>query len=103
MGESIAESLSTIGLVAGFPLLLLCFMLSLEKLESWGLREAERSPEEAQLDKVEAAMDAIEQLAKAQHLTQPAIPPSNGDHPVEPAPRVVASQAGRAGRHSGEF
>jgi hypothetical protein len=102
VSESIAESLSTIGLVAGFPLLLMCFMLSLEKLESWGLREVERSPEEAQLDKVEAAMDAIEQLAQAQHLTPTAIPPSNGDHPAEPARPTVASQAGRAGRHPGQ-
>ena len=101
MSESIAESLSTIGLVAGFPLLLMCFMLSLEKLESWGLREVERSPEEAQLDKVEAAMDAIEQLAQAQHLTQTATPSSNGGHSVEPARRVVASQSGRAGKHQG--
>jgi hypothetical protein len=102
VSESIAESLSMIGLVAGFPLLLMCFMLSLEKLESWGLREVERSPEEAQLDKVEAAMDAIEQLAKTQHLTSTAITPPNGDHPAEPARRAVASQAGRAGRHAGE-
>jgi hypothetical protein len=101
VSESIAESLSTIGLVAGFPLLLMCFMLSLEKLESWGLREVERSPEDAQLDKVEAAMDAIEQLAKAQHLTQATIPPSNGDHPAEPARRAVASQSGRPGRRPG--
>ena len=102
MSESIAESLSTIGLVAGFPLLLMCFMLSLEKLESWGLREVERSPEEAQLDKVEAAMDAIEHLAKAQHLTQTTIPPSNGDRPrAEPARRVAASQSGRPGRRPG--
>lgn len=103
MSESIAESLSTIGLVAGFPLLLLSFMLSLEKLESWGLREAERSPEEAQLDKVEAAMDAIEQLAKAQHLAKTAVPPPNGDHPVEPARPVAAYRAGQADRYSGEF
>jgi hypothetical protein len=103
VNESIAESLSTIGLVAGFPLLLMCFMLSLEKLESWGLREPERSPEQAQLDKVEAAMDAIEQLAKAQHLTNTAVRPSNGDHPVEATRPVAAYQAGRAGRHPGEF
>jgi hypothetical protein len=103
VSESIAESLTTIGLVAGFPLLLMCFMLSLEKLESWGLREVERSPEEAQLDKVEAAMDAIEQLAKSQHLTQTATPSSNGGHPAEPARRVVASQSGRTGKHPGEL
>jgi hypothetical protein len=103
VSESIAERLSTIGLVAGFPLLLLCFMLSLEKLESWGLREVERSPEEAQLDKVEAAMDAIEQLAKAQHLASTTIPPSNGAHPVEPTRPVAAYQAGRIGRPTGEL
>jgi hypothetical protein len=63
VSDSIAESLSTIGLVAGFPLLLMCFMLSLEKLESWGLRESEPSAEPSQADRIEAAMDAIERLA----------------------------------------
>ena len=66
MSESIAESLSTIGLVAGFPLLLMCFMLSLEKLESWGLRELDHRPEPTQAEKIEAAMDAVERLATTQ-------------------------------------
>ena len=63
MSESIAESLSTIGLVAGFPLLLMCFMLSLEKLESWGLRELDHSPEQTRAEKIEAAMETVERLA----------------------------------------
>lgn len=63
MSESIAESLSTIGLVAGFPLLLMCFMLSLEKLESWGLREPQPGVDENRAERIEAAMDALERLA----------------------------------------
>lgn len=54
-----------LGLVAGFPLLLLCFMLSLEKLESWGLREPELPPEQQVLDRVDAAVEQVEQLNAA--------------------------------------
>ena len=86
MSESIAESLSTIGLVAGFPLLLICFMLSLEKLESWGLREPDRSAEQSQADKIEAAMDAIERLATTSVRT-------DGDH-GDANRRVAAHHAG---------
>ena len=57
-----------IGLVAGFPLLLMCFMLSLEKLESWGLRESDPVPEPPQPDRVEAAVEQVEQLAATQGL-----------------------------------
>lgn len=86
MSESIAESLSTIGLVAGFPLLLMCFMLSLEKLESWGLREPDRSGEQSQADKIEAAMDAIERLATTSVRT-------DADH-ADGNRRVAAHHAG---------
>ena len=72
MTGAMAETLSTIGLVAGFPLLLLCFMLSLEKLESWGLRdlEPEPGPEQEQQSKIDAAVEQVEQLAAAQHLSE---------------------------------
>jgi hypothetical protein len=94
VSESIAESLSTIGLVAGFPLLLLCFMLSLEKLESWGLQDVETSAEEAGGDKIEAAMDAVERLATA--------PLHTDDEPLDAHPPVVAHQAaGGPTRHAG--
>lgn len=46
MTESIADGLSVVGLVVGFPLLLLGFMISLERLESWGLRDTEPTPVE---------------------------------------------------------
>jgi hypothetical protein len=92
VSESIAESLSTIGLVAGFPLLLMCFMLSLEKLESWGLRDLEAGTEQTQTDKIEAAMDAVERLATAPSLS--------GDEPLDSARPVVAHQAaGGSARH----
>lgn len=91
MSESIAESLSTIGLVAGFPLLLMCFMLSLEKLESWGLRDVERKPEQTQAEKIEAAMDAVERLATTPLRSDP--------EPVDSSRPVVAHQA--AGRPDG--
>lgn len=94
MTGSMAETLSIIGLVAGFPLLLMCFMLSLEKLESWGLREAEPGPEQAQQDKIDAAVEQVEQLAAAQqHVPETTIIDEN---------RVVTAQrsAGRSGRGS---
>jgi type III secretory pathway component EscV len=91
VSESIAESLSTIGLVAGFPLLLLCFMLSLEKLESWGLRDVETSADEAEGDKIEAAMDAVDRLATA--------PLRTDDEHLDAHPPVVAHHA--AGRPTG--
>lgn len=72
MTETIAEGLSVIGLVVGFPLLLLVLMLSLEQLESWGLREtppetpvqagASGFPDEATVD---AAVDAMTSLDDA--------------------------------------
>jgi hypothetical protein len=64
---SIVESLTTLGLVAGFPLLLLCFMLSLEKLESWGLRDFEPS-DQAPLDLVDAAVEEVAQMTATQAL-----------------------------------
>ena len=94
MSESIAESLSTIGLVAGFPLLLLCFMLSLEKLESWGLRDHEASAEETRADKIEAAMDAVERLATTPLRTDDE--PLDGHSPVI-AHQVAGGSNGRAG------
>lgn len=71
MTETIAEGLSVIGLVAGFPLMLLAFMISLERLETWGLRDDDiaddRTPETN--DTVRAAVEEIEQLsAGAQEL-----------------------------------
>lgn len=68
--ETIAEGLSAVGLVAGFPLLLLAFMIALERLESWGL--ADELPEDLlpeANDTVEAAVEELEQLsAGAQEL-----------------------------------
>jgi hypothetical protein len=72
--ESIAEGLSAVGLVAGFPLLLLGFMISLERLETWGLRDdiLEDRPPEAhdtvraavdEHDTVKAAVEEIDQLS----------------------------------------
>lgn len=65
MTESIADGLSVAGLVIGFPLLLLAFMVSLEKLESWGLRETEpgQGARPELQDRVDAAVDAVEQLS----------------------------------------
>ena len=92
MSESIVETLTTIGLVAGFPLLLLCFMLSLEKLESWGLRDPEPS-EQQPPDLVDAAVEEVAQMATTQ-----ASPPSEPDEARWP---VTAQHAGRtAGRPS---
>lgn len=67
VNESIAEGLSVVGLVVGFPLLLLVLMLSLEKLESWGLRssETERASAAHQPDRIDAAVDEMEQLSVA--------------------------------------
>lgn len=62
--ESIAEGLSVIGLVVGFPLLLLGLMLSLEQLESWGLRGTDRDgPDAPDLpDPIDEAVERVEQL-----------------------------------------
>lgn len=62
MTESIADGLSVVGLVVGFPLLLLGFMVSLEKLETWGLRDTEPA-DHAPRDTVEAAVHEVEQLS----------------------------------------
>jgi len=62
--ESIAEGLSVVGLVVGFPLLLLGFMVSLEKLETWGLRDTEPAGE-LERDTVEAAVHEVEQRTAA--------------------------------------
>jgi hypothetical protein len=62
--ESIADGLSVVGLVVGFPLLLLGFMVSLEKLETWGLRGTEPA-EDRERDTVEAAVHEVEQLTAA--------------------------------------
>lgn len=64
MTDPIAEGLSVAGLVIGFPLLLLGLMISLERLETWGLRDAE--PHERDTahveDVVDAAVDDVEQM-----------------------------------------
>ncbi len=65
MSESIAEGLSVVGLVVGFPLLLLGLMLSLEKLESWGLREGESERAAPQIPERDRIDDAVEQLSLA--------------------------------------
>lgn len=65
MTESIAEGLSVAGLAVGFPLLLLAFMVSLEKLESWGLREHDLPGSADRGDRVDAAVEAMEQLSVA--------------------------------------
>lgn len=69
VSESIAEGVSIAVLVVGFPLLLLTLMLSLEKLESWGLRQTtpvEGGPAGERDDHlVDAAVDAVEAIAAA--------------------------------------
>ena len=65
MTESIAEGLSVVGLVVGFPLLLLAFMVGLEKLETWGLRDTEPAEHPSTRDRVEAAVHEVEQLSAA--------------------------------------
>jgi hypothetical protein len=83
---SIAESLSLLGLVVGFPLLLLGLMIGLEKLESWGLREPAHEGQQPQLDKVEAAVQSVEHMmaAAASQEAERAAARSNGraQHPV---------------------
>lgn len=64
MTESIADGLSVVGLVVGFPLLLLGFMVSLEKLETWGLRDTEPADDPGR-DRVQAAVHEVEQLTAA--------------------------------------
>lgn len=64
---TVADTLSMLGLVAGFPLLLLCFMLSLEKLESWGLREDAPGSHHTP-DRVDAAVQQVEQLKETQQI-----------------------------------
>jgi hypothetical protein len=61
--ESIADGLSVVGLVVGFPLLLLAFMVGLEKLETWGLRDTEPVEHPSVHDRVEAAVHEVEQLS----------------------------------------
>jgi len=80
-----------IGLVAGFPLLLMCFMLSLEKLESWGLRDLEPGPEQTPQDRVDAAVEQVEQLAAVQGMS---------DTTVIDEDRAVGAQGVAAGRSS---
>lgn len=94
MTDSMAETLSTLGLVAGFPLLLLCFMLSLEKLESWGLGDGTPTPQTPP-DAVDRAVEAVEQ----RNAAAPTPPPQPAPEPVrhDPAPwpeRPVAAQRG---------
>ena len=63
MTESIAEGLSVVGLVVGFPLLLLGLMLSLEKLESWGLRGTD--PQRADIPRLPDPIgDAVEEVER---------------------------------------
>ena len=64
MTESIADGLSVVGLVVGFPLLLLGLMVSLEKLETWGLHDTDPAHELGP-DTVEAAVHEVEQLTAA--------------------------------------
>ncbi|MBW3605072.1 MAG: hypothetical protein KY460_09220 [Actinobacteria bacterium] len=63
MTESIAEGLSVVGLVVGFPLLLLLLMLSLEQLESWGLRGSDSDHhDDAELsDPISDAVEEVQQ------------------------------------------
>lgn len=61
MSESIAEVLSVFGLVVGFPLLLLALMISLERLETWGLRPPDDVLPDPDTQMVEAAVEAVEQ------------------------------------------
>lgn len=63
MTESIADGLSVVGLVVGFPLLLLAFMVALEKLETWGLHDTEPAEHPSAHDRVEAALHEVEQLS----------------------------------------
>ena len=64
MTEPIADGLSVAGLVIGFPLLLLGFMISLEKLETWGLRDTEPDRDATPPhDTVEAAVRDVEHLS----------------------------------------
>lgn len=94
MTATMADTLSMLGLVAGFPLLLLCFMLSLEKLESWGLGEDMPKSQRTQRDRVAAAVEQVEQLAAAQ---QPSVDAT--DETAEAAPVVaVAPPSGGAER-----
>lgn len=67
MTESIAEGLSVVGLVVGFPLLLLLLMLSLEQLESWGLRGSDPDhTDDAELsDTISDAVEQVQQRATA--------------------------------------
>jgi hypothetical protein len=64
--ESITDGLSVVGLVVGFPLLLLAFMISLEKLETWGLRDADPgAPDMSRTrEAADAAIDAAIQDAE---------------------------------------
>lgn len=74
MTESIADGLSVVGLVVGFPLLLLGFMIALERLESWGLREAEPTPVEApprEAPRADGASAAAPQQLGAEAPRQP--------------------------------
>lgn len=77
MTESIADGLSVVGLVVGFPLLLLGFMISLERLESWGLRESEPEPSDTS-----QARDTIEAAVAETERTVPRPSPSAESAPV---------------------
>jgi hypothetical protein len=80
--ETIAEGLSVFGLVVGFPLLLLALMISLERLETWGLRPIDDEPDrDAEL--VEAAVESVE------HRT---VPVAAVDGAAAQPPRVAGSQ-----------
>jgi hypothetical protein len=70
--ESIADGLSVLGLVTGFPLLLLGFMVSLERLESWGLRESEPAPSDAP-----QVRDTVESAVAETERTVPTSTPSD--------------------------
>lgn len=82
MTESIAEGLSVVGLVVGFPLLLLALMLSLGKLESWGLRVDEpRADRETEM--VDAAVESVEQLGTVPYPSGDGAGVEDGDGAVD--------------------
>ena len=95
MTGTMADTLSMLGLVAGFPLLLLCFMLSLEKLESWGLREDAPRPNDPLRDRVDAAVEEVEQLAAAHQ-------PPAGAPTVESEPVSAATHGARGSDSASE-
>jgi hypothetical protein len=75
--ESIADGMSVVGLVAGFPLLLLGLMISLERLESWGLGESEPDPPGSQ-----QVRDSVESAVAETQRAVPTRAPADDSTPV---------------------